>query len=807
MSCGGYELLAEVLASARQRADSGKQPVAACALQRELQILASQQAASLDSSARIASGKGERDGSSSSSSSSSSQDGGAAAADVAFTLLQDCSYAPCCPHELAAFAEAHPRAAVFGTRSLGAGAGTDGAAETAPSNMWRLDLADDLTAIQERRQAARACGDGGSGGCLTLQIAHALQGHPLLELLASASANDAAAADAAAVANRGDGSSEGGASSNGVVRRRLLSIEGDGADESLAAAQEAEVEALRLTGGQDSRSHSALLRAARHAVGGQRIIAASKGRVVGGPAAAGSTAAAGGTALRAAAAGGDSRARGEGKRRSANRAMGQAAALDESPPPPPAQYADDEQERQVEAAAEDAAEAAAEAAAVEPYEPIDASAGSDTLAAAAADGSDNALFSSAAHLVALGHVLRSARRTLLLLPAAEFLLEALAAAESRGLPRTVSNQLRSLLPYRSAREAERWLVDAGTAAARVPTAANPSKARADEPLKTLRVAGAAQKAAHAIGHLLVLVINGEATSTAIAAPLPSRQQKNLLRVASVEASVAASSAAAAAVAAGGLLLSTALGLRLDAGSTCRLRAALAHVPLREHRQHRAAGRWLLLGGSVLSYESAIGDGVGVGDGVGGGGGARGVRGGGGGGDDDDDDDDEAIADAAAASRQLDALVPAARDVVDALSIAEEELRRRGVCSNAQRPLVLTAPTGAARRVGACAVDEWPAHVQKSLRCGGAAAGSGAPRVLCADGVCRPTLVHCYRSLMADDERAEPLLARALPDCASAERRARLEEALPRAADLLAALASYHAADRKYFARQCADHRT
>ena len=56
--------------------------------------------------------------------------------------------------------------------------------------------------------------------------------------------------------------------------------------------------------------------------------------------------------------------------------------------------------------------------------------------------------------------------------------------------------------------------------------------------------------------------------------------------------------------------------------------------------------------------------------------------------------------------------------------------------------------------------------------------------------------------MADEEQSEPLLANVLPNCASAERWGRLEEALRVAPELLAALATYNAADRELFPHLC-----
>ena len=192
-------------------------------------------------------------------------------------------------------------------------------------------------------------------------------------------------------------------------------------------------------------------------------------------------------------------------------------------------------------------------------------------------------------------------------------------------------------------------------------------------------------------------------------------------------------------------------------------------------------------------------------------------GGGGGGDDDgdkDDDDDEDENDdddarplPVGAPGGLDALLPAARDVIDALTIAEAELRRRGACGNAARPIVLAGPGGAARRVGACVAAGSGSDAREERQGDkalwqGKCAQARTAGVLCADRECSPTFVHCYRRLMPHEERAEPLLANALPECASPERRQRMEQALGSASQLLMALASYRWADRSLFPRVC-----
>ena len=191
------------------------------------------------------------------------------------------------------------------------------------------------------------------------------------------------------------------------------------------------------------------------------------------------------------------------------------------------------------------------------------------------------------HLVAFGHLLRSARRTLLLLPAAEAMTAALDAAERRGMPSSLSSQLRSLLPYITSREAERLLADAVTAS----DGAAPG-ARDSRPLQTLRVAGSAQKAAHARGYVLVLVLNDEPPRgvSALDARMRACPPRPLGR-GCVEAAKAA--------VAGGLLLSNALALQLERTAVCRLRTALAHAPLVVDMRERAQ-RWRVVAERVIA---------------------------------------------------------------------------------------------------------------------------------------------------------------------------------------------------------------
>ena len=158
--------------------------------------------------------------------------------------------------------------------------------------------------------------------------------------------------------------------------------------------------------------------------------------------------------------------------------------------------------------------------------------------------------------------------------------------------------------------------------------------------------------------------------------------------------------------------------------------------------------------------------------------------------------------------QLDDMLPAAADVLRALAAAEAELRRRGECASATRPVVLSGPEGVTRRLGACALPdamrtpEQSALVARQLCQVQTAASSErltAPTVLCGDGVCRSTFIHCHRSVV---NAGDDLLASALPPCASAARREALEAALPFAGVLLIALSSFDSAVHDFFPDAC-----
>ena len=84
-----------------------------------------------------------------------------------FTLLQDCAHPPCCPGLLGSFARDHSQATVFGATPT---------ADGSPANLWRMQPAWRAEELARRRAPLhRLCSD----GCLTVQIAHGLQGHPL----------------------------------------------------------------------------------------------------------------------------------------------------------------------------------------------------------------------------------------------------------------------------------------------------------------------------------------------------------------------------------------------------------------------------------------------------------------------------------------------------------------------------------------------------------------------------------------------------------------------------------------------------
>ena len=133
---------------------------------------------------------------------------------------------------------------------------------------------------------------------------------------------------------------------------------------------------------------------------------------------------------------------------------------------------------------------------------------------------------------------------------------------------------------------------------------------------------------------------------------------------------------------------------------------------------------------------------------------------------------------------------------------------RNLCESTARPIVLSGPGGAARRVGACRTGNVGSH-QMCDKLRPHLNGPQPPTVLCGDGVCRHTFVHCFRALTrpadaqsttgGDASQERELLVDVLPACATRERRQRLEEALPHAAELLTAMASYQKADGALFA--------
>ena len=177
--------------------------------------------------------------------------------------------------------------------------------------------------------------------------------------------------------------------------------------------------------------------------------------------------------------------------------------------------------------------------------------------------------SASRHAEALGELLLSARRTLLLLPAAEAMVAALSEAKSDGLPSHLISRLRTLLPYRNAIEMQGWLVDAADGAD------GPRSAGQASWIRTERVAGDAQSAAYARGYMVIMVrpayAHGHVADGAGLAPpdgkgCPATPEGR------------ACHAATAAAAAGGLALPQALGLRLERSAACRLRSLLAHAP-------------------------------------------------------------------------------------------------------------------------------------------------------------------------------------------------------------------------------------
>ena len=722
-SCGGLELLREILhehASATMPDEHAE-----CELQRQLQRVASELGRSLSSPMGAAGEKVSSSG--------------------AFTLLQDCTEPPCCPHEMRTLAAENPHAALFVAQDGGrkAGAGAASVVEI-PPNLWSVESVRDIESLQKRRRAARGCG----GSCFTLQIAHALQAHPLH--------SSPIAAPRTLKGGTGGGSPQ----------RRLQWM----GRQELAEAQEAEAAARQ-------GAHSGLLKAARRAAGGHTIVAARDGRAVSGPAARTEP-------LRFLE---DARSRSEARSRSplpwsaAQAAAGTAAA---------------------------GTAAAGTAAAGAPSPPSGASVDAGATADPSADTSahdaayadvDADAQRAAAHSAALGHVLLAAKRTLLVAPAAEAMSAALEHARSRGLPVSLVQRLRDLLPYRTAQEMQTWL-DASARAALQADAERRGEHAANEldELKFDRLGGDAQRAAHARGLLLVLVRAAARRDPSSALTTGSAHARTGSSVAASAACAplpqgAVCLAAASAAAAGGMLLTTALKLQLVPRTVCRLRTALAAAPLLTDSRPRTR-LWQITGAQLIAARSATGE------------------------------PNSAGASSRASSRasssvastgtnasapsRLDALMPAAADVIEALEAAAAELQRRGLCANPEHPIVVNGPTGAARRVAACAVRSAP-------RSGASAATSSSthcasPLVQCADGTCQPTFLHCYRALTSTAHPSSmglaaelpDLLAHVLPACASPQRRRRLEEALPEAANLLSALASFDAATRELFPTLC-----
>ena len=717
-SCGGLELLREILHEHASAAMPDEH--AECELQRQLQRVASELGRSLSPPMGAA--------------------GETVPSSGAFTLLQDCTEPPCCPHEMRTLAAENPHAALFVAQDGGrtADAAAANVAES-PLNLWSVESVRDIESLEKRRRAARGCG----GSCFTLQIAHALQAHPLHSSPIAAPRTLKGA-------------------TGGSPQRRLQWM----SRQELAEAQEAEAAARQ-------GAHSGLLKAARRAAGGHTVVAARDGRAVSGPAARTEP-------LRFLE---DARSRSEAR---------SVTPLPFTPLPWPAAHA-----AAGAAAAGAVAAGAAAAAALTPPSGAWVDAGAASTADPNADTSahDDAYADvdadaqrATAHSAALGHLLLAAKRTLLVAPAAEALSAALEHARSRGLPVSLVQRLRELLPYRTAQEMQAWL-DASAKAALQADAERRGEHMANErvELKFDRLGGDAQRAAHARGLLLVIVratepralttgsaharTGSSAAASAACAPLPQG---------------AVCLAAASAAAAGGMLLTEALKLQLMPRTVCRLRTALAAAPLLTDSRPQTR-LWKITGAQLIAASSASRDSSSAGAS------SRASS-------------SLASTNASAPSR-LDTLMPAAADVIEALEAAAAELQRRGLCANPEHPIVVDGPTGTARRVAACAVRSAP-------RSGAAAATSSSrcasPLVQCADGTCQPTFLHCYRALTSTAHPSSfgmaaelpDLLAHVLPACASPQRRRRLEEALPEAANLLSALASFDAATRELFPQLC-----
>ena len=461
--CSGLTLLGQILVSD----ESARASLTAneCKLQHKLQDVASELGAALGAPAggmgRVARSSG------------------------AFTLLQDCTSPPCCVSELRGFAERHPHAAIFASSAHR----RPGAGSEAVDNLWEIRPASQAKSVHRRRKAVRECG----GGCMTLQIAHGLQAHPLLRYMDDARdrASVSSAADrpttATSAANKHEldepyARSARASPGEPMHGRRLLEWMDR---ESLAASQE-----KRAATKVGDAAHGALLRAARQRSGG-RVVAARQGRSVVGPAAT-STGLGGGGGGGGAGGGGDASSHPAAHAERATGTANRQAALAAAPP----------------AGAQTGAVAMTSGAPriAEIAEIAETAGGSDNTDTAevtsdAAMAAEEAASDAAAletHPKALGHLLLSAQRTLLILPAAEAMISALERAESRGLPPWLTHRLRALLPYRTAREMEGWLHDAADAAAGPPVGATSW-------LRVERVAGDAQRAAFARGCILLLV--------------------------------------------------------------------------------------------------------------------------------------------------------------------------------------------------------------------------------------------------------------------------------------------------------------
>jgi len=620
----------------------------------------------------------------------------------AFTLLQDCTNPPCCAHLLEEFAQEHPAATVLGAGTRQAAA----AADSPPPNLWQLRPARRAAEIARRREPLRRrC----AAGCVTLQIAHGWQGHGLASVLEAAAASAAAAAAAAAAAEQTPGARrllqwmsqaelqrEQERRAHEKQQQQLAALRGPTAAVAAATAADRSAAAVQST------SHDGWLRAARAlsgaqqqpvataassttmTVSGKMVVVPSNRRVVG-PAATSSAAAARAEGAEDGGRGGGSGGGGDG----GPTVTTYAASLGDSAVAPLAQS-------EPRGADGDGTQVAAPT--------------SDRVGGGGGGGGSRGGSGDAEHLAALGVLLGSASRTLLLLPAAEALEASISRAEEEaGLPAAVAARLRESLPYRSRAE-EDGLLHAAAATTGLDVVID-------------RVSGRAQSAAMQVGHTLLVVQRAPSAAAATAA-------------AAAGAAAAASGAATAdphsptadgaAAAAGGLLLSVALATRPVAAERCRLRALLAAAPLREDMSEEAQG-WRLVGSTIRPARSAAAAAVG-------GGRWRGRNGGDGGGD-DDEADEPPLAD-------LSRWLPVAPALLEALRAAETHLRASGACDDARAPLVLRPPAGAAAQAGACAVPTSrllaPALEQRRRD----VACPRARPVLCGDGACRPTFLHC-----------------------------------------------------------------